>query len=152
MNFLFKYFAKQIIIDVHPSRFTFTCSKDDVYFSIATFVYVDNSQAESIFIAIGQEIPNNYVGKPNIYRINVFNLDEELPPKTTFSREKLTQAIIEFGLGKIYEKYIFPRLRPVVFILGADRLNGYFRNPRDELRISAKCAGAKEVVFDKLEI
>ena len=153
MNFLFKLFAKQIVIDAHPSRFTFTCLKDNFNLSIATFVYIDNSQAKSSFIAIGEEVPNNYLlEKPDIYRINVFDLDVPLPPKTTFSRESFFQVIFEYGFGKAYEKDILPKLRPIAFILGADRFNNYFSNPRNELRILAKRGGAKEVIFDKSEL
>ena len=153
MNLLFKYFARQIVVDAHPSLFTFTCLKDNFTLSIATFVYIDNSRAKSFFIAIGEEVPSNYLlAKPDIYRINVFDLDVPLPPKTTLSRESLIQVIFEYGFGKAYENDILPKLRPIAFILGADRFNNYFSNPRNELRILAKHGGAKEVIFDKSEL
>ena len=151
MNFLFKYFAKRVVVDAHPSRFTFNCLKDNINFSVATFVYIDNSRTKSFFITIGEEVPNNHLAKPDIYRINVFDLDEPLPPKTTFTRDNLVQAIFEYGFGKVYENDILPRLRPIAFVLGADRFNGYFSNPRDELRNAAKRGGAKEVIFDRSE-
>ncbi|MBK8418746.1 hypothetical protein [Candidatus Villigracilis saccharophilus] len=152
MNFLFKYFAKQIVVNVHPSKFIFTCSKDNINFSIETFVYIDNGKSKSEFIAIGNELPSNQLTKPDIYRINIFDLNEPLPPRTTFSRADLIQVIFQYSIGKIYENDFLPTLRPVVFILGADGFTNYLANPRDELRVAAKNGGAKVVIFDKTDL
>ena len=75
-----------------------------------------------------------------------------MPPRTTFSRADLVQVIFYYAIGKIYENDFLPTLRPVVFILGADRFVNYLTNPRDEFRIAAKNGGAKEVIFDKTNL
>jgi hypothetical protein len=152
MDFLFKNFAKRIIIDTHPSRFTFTCAKDDFYLSVATFIYIENSQTGSLLLTVGEEIPNNQPVNQDVHRINVFDVNEPLPPKTTYSRDDLIQAIFQYGMGKAYEKYILPRLRPIVFITGADRFASLFVNTRETFRIAAKLAGAKEIIFDKTDL
>ncbi|HNB53567.1 MAG TPA: hypothetical protein PK530_16575, partial [Anaerolineales bacterium] len=137
---------------VHPKQFVFTCAKDKFELSIPTFVYIDNSLEKSYLLGIGEEWPNDQPLKPEVYRIDIFEYKQPLPPKTTFSRYDLLEAIIAYGIGKTLEKTFYPVLRPIVFILDADQLNGVLINPREKLLTAAKGGGAITVIFDRTEI
>lgn len=151
MNPLFKYFAKRIVVRVHPKQFVFTCAKDNFELSIPTFVYIDNSLEKSYLLGIGEEWPKDQPIRPEAYRVDIFEDKQPLPPKTSFSRNDLLEAIFAYGVGKTLEKSFWPVLRPILFILDADQLKEVFSNPRDKLLTAAKGAGAIEVIFDRTE-
>jgi hypothetical protein len=152
MNIVFEKFARRIIVDMHPSRFTFRDAKGDAVFSVETFLFLDNSGAKSSIISIGELAPEKYRNKPDIYRVDIFSADKSLPPKSTVTRSDLVEIIFQYGLLWFYRKDIVPLLRPIVFILGASRFDNFFVNPKDELKTAAKKGGAFEVFFDKTEL
>jgi hypothetical protein len=68
------------------------------------------------------------------------------------NRNDLIEIIFKYGLSWFYRNDIIPRLRPIVFILGAERFNHFFANPKDDITIAAKNGGAKEIIFDKTDL
>jgi hypothetical protein len=140
-----------MIVDVYPSKFIFNSLHNNLNFSIATFVYLDNSKSKSMLIALGEEIPEDQL-LPETYRIDIFDMKTPLPPKTTLTREELHQILFEYGIGRCYEDTVIPILRPVVFILGASRFNKQFASPKDAFEKAAKRGGAGMVVMDKTEL
>ena len=152
MNIVFEKFARRIIVEMHPSKFTFRDAKGDSVFSVETFLYLDNSGTKSSVISIGEPAPEKYKNKPDIYRVDVFSTDNSFPPKGTVNRGDLVQIIFQYGLFWFYRRDFIPLLRPIVFILGASRFDDFFVNPKDELKTAAKKGGAFEVFFDKTEL
>jgi hypothetical protein len=134
---------------IHHDSF-FTDQKDNQGFSLETSLSVDNRALKSSLVAIGEDVQRSYGEEAGIYRINVFNFNEPLPTGITFSRDNLIKAIFEYGIARIYEKHLIPKMRPVVYIRGADRFKNHFVNPRNELAIAAKEGGAMVVIFDEI--
>ena len=148
---MFKRFSKRIIVDISPQKFIFKLPDVNLNFPIPTFIYLDNSKSKSALISIGEELLNEHRTLPSIYKIDIFDLDTQLPPNTTFSRSDLIQIIFEFGIARCFETTIIPQLRPVVVILGADRFRNLFTTPKDELEKAAKRGGAGLVIFDNID-
>lgn len=152
MSPLFKYFAKRIIIDLHPSKFTFSIKEKDIKISFAPFLYLENGESMWMPIAIGEEIPKEQLAKSNIYRVELFNEDNKVPSDIVWNKEVLIQLLFEYGIGRCFENFWFPQLRPVVFILGASRFNAQLEHPKEVFENAAKRGGARIVVFDKTEL
>jgi hypothetical protein len=149
MSFISMRFAKRIVIDVNPSQFVFTDQKDNQRLAFATYLYVDTRGLTPALVAIGEYTQKDFREEDGIQRIDVFNFEEPLPLEcSTLTRDDLIEAIFEYGIGRIYEKYWLPQIRPVVFIRGIDQFNVYFENPRDVLKVAAKRSGASVVIFD----
>jgi hypothetical protein len=60
--------------------------------------------------------------------------------------------LFEYGIGRCFENFWVPQLRPVVCILGAGRFNEHFKNPRELFELVAKWGGARYIFFDKIEL
>ncbi len=151
MSIFFKHFSMRVIIDADPSRFIFTRMDNNFTLSIKTFVYVVNQKTKLLPIAIGEEIPNDRIF-PDVWRIDIFDSNYQLPLDANWTRDDVIVLFLEYGLGQSLASTRFPRPRPVVFILGADRLKNQLKNPRDQLEKLVKRSGASIVVFDKIEI
>jgi hypothetical protein len=151
-NILFKYLAARIIVDAHPSSFTFTRPTKNFNLFVDTFIYMAKSDSRWQPIAIGEEIPSEYRADPNICRVDLFDLDWQRPTSDTFDKDDLIEIFFEYGIGRCFEMSLLPELRPVVLILGVDRFRDYFKNPREVFEKAAKRGGAKIVVFDKTEL
>lgn len=152
MNIVFEKYARRIIVDMSLSRFAFRNAKDNSIFNVDTFLYLDNSKSKSSIVSIGEIAPEKYLSKPDVYRVNVFDTGNSFPPKSTVNRNDLIEIIFKYGLSWFYRNDIIPRLRPIVFILGTERFNDYFANPKDDITIAAKNGGAKEIIFDKTDL
>ena len=152
MSLLFKYFAKRIIIDLHPSKFTFSIKEKDINISFAPFLYLENGESMWMPIAIGEDISKEQLTKPNIYRVELFNLENKVPSDIVWNKEVLIQLLFEYGIGKCFENFWFPQLRPVVFILGVSRFSKHLENPKEVFEDAAKRGGARIVIFDKTEL
>ena len=151
-NTLFKHLATQIIINAHPSQFTFARPVKGFNLSVETFIYVAKGDSKWEPIAIGEEIPIEHKADPSIRKINLFDLNNELPSSITLSMNDLIQIFFEYGIGRCFEMSLLPQLRPVVFILGADKFSTLFENPREMFEKAARLGGAGIVVFDKTEL
>jgi hypothetical protein len=152
MTLLFKLFSHRIIIDLHPSKFTFSIREKDVNVSFVPFLYLEKNESKWLPVAIGEEIPSELRGNPNIYKIDVKELNDSSPSESIMSGADFFQVMFEYGLGKCFERYWFPQLRPVVFILGANRFGKQFQDPKGMLEKAVKLSGAKVVVFDNIEL
>jgi hypothetical protein len=149
MKFLAMHFTRRIVIDVSPTRFTFTCPKRNYTNSVTTSVYMKHTGSKYVLTAVGEEAAIGCRSGPDIQRIEVFNFAEPLPAGANFTRDILIEALFEFGLGKVYEKTVIPEIRPVVYIHGAERFQDRFDNPREKLGALAKDGGAMVVIFDE---
>ena len=152
MNPLFSYFAKRIIIDLSPSRFTFSIKEKDINISFSPFLYLEKGEAMWIPIAIGEEIPSEQRAGPNIYRIDINEIESESPSKPMLSSEGFLQLLFDYGIGRCFERFWFPQLRPMVFILSANRFSKQLKHPRAAFEIAAKRGGARVVIFDRTEL
>jgi hypothetical protein len=152
IHFLFKYFAKRIDVELHPSKFTFSINEKDINISFSPFLYLHWDKTMWTPIAIGEEIPIEYHNNPDIVRIDINDLRENLPSKSVISSEAFLQLLFEYGIGRCFESSLIPQLKPVVFIFGADRFNEHFKNPKTMFELVAKRGGAKYVAFDTMEL
>ena len=152
MNFVFTYFAKRIIIDLHPSKFTFSIKEKDIKISFAPFLYLYWDEEMWVPIAVGEEIPVEHRNNPDIVRIDISDLGDAQPSNSVISSEVFLQLLFEYGIGRCFESSWIPQLKPVVFIFGANRFNEHFKNPKEMFEPAAKRDGAKIVVFDKTEL
>ncbi|MBI3173842.1 MAG: hypothetical protein HYZ25_08990 [Chloroflexi bacterium] len=96
---------------------------------------------------LGEEIPNKPLPE-NLIELDLFA--SELPEGV--NRDEILQFILSYGIGTCFEKEFLPPLRPVIFLLGADRFNKYFKNPNLELEHILLRAGAGVVIIDRTEI
>jgi hypothetical protein len=152
MSILYRYLSRRIIIDLYPSWFVFTLQGKNSSLCIATFLYFRKDEALWVPLAIGEEISSEYLSAPNIYRINLFGSNDHLPAEWSLDREVLIQLFLEYGIGKCFESFWLPQLRPIVFLLGADRFGAQFKNPGDVFAEAARCAGACLVILDRTEL
>lgn len=152
MSFIFKHFAHRIVIDMHPSKFTFSIQEKDIYVSFSPFVYIETEDMDWMPIALGEEIPDEVRSKSNIYRIDITDFDKNSSSNSILSSESFLRILFEYGLGKCFEKFRIPQLRPVVFVLGADRFTKQFEKPRDVFDKALRKGGASLVIFDKTEL
>jgi hypothetical protein len=152
MSSLFQYIAKRIIVDLHLSKFTFSIKEKDINISFAPFLYIENSESRWMPIAIGEEISKEQLTKSNIHRVELFNLENKVPSDIVWNKEVLIQLLFEYGIGRCFENFWFPQLRPVVFILGASRFSEQLEHPKEVFENAAKRGGARKVVFDKTEL
>lgn len=148
---IFKHFSRHIVIDASPAKFIFTRPDKQLSFSISTFIYLDNSEPKSALLSVGEELPKEHHAVPGIRKIDLFEMNTQLPPDTTFSRSELIQLFFEFGIGRCFEATIVPALRPVVTILGVSKFNNLLANPKDEFEKAAKRSGAGIVLFEKTD-
>lgn len=152
MNFIFKHFAHRIVIDMYPSKFTFSVQGQDINISFAPFIYIETEDTEWVPIALGEEIPDEIRTQSNIYRIDIKDFNKNSPLSSTLGSQAFLKILFEYGIGKCFEKFRIPQLRPVVFVLGADRFTKQFEKPRDVFDKALRNGGAKIVIFDKTEL
>jgi hypothetical protein len=150
MCLLHKRFAKRIIVDLYPTFFTFICEKENCNVSVPTLVFLGTDQLKTEVVAIGEppKYPTSY---PIIQRIDVFSADAPSLLKTTLTREDLISYIFEFGILNLFTPSIIPNLKPLVFLLGADRFTSILPNSKALFEKCALRAGAIEVFFDTTE-
>jgi hypothetical protein len=151
MSLISKYLAKRIVVDAYPSKFIFTRMDNGVNFSIATFVYLGNNGSGWTPLAIGEEIPREFL-TPDVHKFELFESPGHSPPASHLGPNALLQIFFEYGIGKCLGGDFLPNLRPVVFVLGANRFTGHFEDPKVKFDEILKRAGAAIVVFDKTEV
>lgn len=152
MDALFKYFAKRIIIELSPEKFTFLIKEKNISISFAPFMYLEKDELIWIPIAIGNEIPVENGKKPDIVRFDISDLKDTMLSNSVINSEVFLQLLFEYGIGRCFESFWFPQLKPVVIIFGSDQFNEYFRNPKELFELVAKKGGARYVVFDNMEL
>jgi len=152
MSSIFTYLAKRIVIDLSPSKFIFSIKEKDINVSFAPFLYLEKGESMWVPIAIGEEISKEQHVKSNIYRVELFNLENKVSSDIVWNKEVLIQLLFEYGIGRCFENFWFPQLRPVVFILGASRFGEQLEHPKEVFENAAKRGGARTVIFDKTEL
>jgi hypothetical protein len=130
----------------------FTLQGKNSSLCIATFLYLRKDENMWTPIAIGEDIPREQLSDPNVRRIRLFEPEDILPGDQASRQPELIQLLFEYGIGKCFESFWVPQLRPIVFLLGVERFGAQFKNPSDVFAEAARCAGARLVILDRTEL
>lgn len=145
---LFLRLSKHLIIDASISRFVFQRKDINFTYSLSSFVYLQKEKNNKWEIAYLSEGIRNKPLSENLIGLDLFS--PELPEGV--NRDEILQFILSYGIGTCFEKEFLPSLRPVVFLLGANRFNQYFKYPNLQLEQILLRAGAGVVILDRTEI
>jgi hypothetical protein len=110
MNLLFTYLAKRIVIDVHPSKLTFSIKEKDISISFAPFLYLYRDDGTWMPVSIGDEIPAEDRNNPDIVRIDINDFENDMLLNSVISNVDFLQVLFEYGIGRCFENYWIPQL------------------------------------------
>ena len=122
-----------ILIDLSSEYIDFTLKKRSIHFAAYMNIRIHEGKAVPIAIGEKREYPNSILlGVYDFDGITKFNLE----------KTELLQLMMEYGIGKLFEKYWYPPRRPLVIFRGHRNLTGFlgdeYKKTLEEVAIQAQ--------------
>lgn len=122
-----------ILIDLSSEHIDFTFKKQSIHFAAYMNVQIHDGDATPIAIGEKQEYPNSIL-------LGIYDFDEIA--KLNLKKTALLKLMMDYGIGKLFERLWYPPRKPLVIFRGHKNLAGMlgyeYKKSLEEVAIQAQ--------------